>query len=760
MFYPYSTLLFCNIYVDTLILYRYRIGDYIKQNKQLLEKLRVSRLFSIWCAVLFLLTVGMPRAFAGETPAIDSLKKELLNHTKEDTSRANVLLYLSVRYHDISTDSQRYYAHEANRIAQKTGNKRYIVRAMNQVGAAQLFSGMYDSSLATYRSALNICNENNIPDLKEYIYTNIGNNYLRTGDNQLALTYFDSGAIFAERNNNQVGLARIRNNIGSIYYEMGAYTFALKSYLKGLQLHEKLNNKKDIEISLLNMSNVYYRLKDYPKAKEYIARAMKMAEESGSDYSVVSCHITYASIFNEEKKYDSAMLSLQKAMVLAKTVNQPYVTNIIIGNMAECYLRLDNTDSAYTLYRQSLGLSQQLQDGEGIALAKSGLGQILVKKGELKQGINYLLEALKMLEEAGMKEQSLETAAVLANSYEQVGDYKSAIKYYKIKDAYRDTLNKEEALRNARNLEYDYQIDKREAQIALLEKDKDIEAARSKQQRILLIAAVAGLALALIIALMFFNNLKGAKRTNELILQQKNEIERQAKKLEELNNFKDTTFSVLSHDLRSPINALTGTMAMLDAGIITPEEFAQHKQELDNKLQSVTLMLDNLLQWAKSQMKGEHVLDIERINVKREVLRSFAVLKDAAQQKNIGLVNNVYDELYVSADRNQLDMIMRNLLSNAIKFTPQGGTVTVSAQQKTGLIELAIADTGIGMPEDQAKQLFNGTPNTSTSGTSGEKGTGIGLQLTHDFIKNNGGDIKVKSEYGEGTTFTIILPSA
>lgn len=700
------------------------------------------------------------QVLAGETPAIDSLKKELINHTKEDTGRANVLLYLSVRYHDISADSQRYYAREAYRIAKKTGNKRYIVRAMNQVGAAQLFSGMYDSSLATYRAALSMCNKYNIPDLKEYIYTNIGNIYLRIGDNPLALTYFDSGALFAEKNNNQIGLARIRNNIGSIYYEMGAYTLALKSYLKGLQLHEKLNNTKDVEISLLNMSNVYYRLKDYPKAKEYIARAMKMAEKTGSDYSVASCHITYASIFNEEKKYDSAMISLQKAMALAKTVNQPYVTNIIIGNMAECYLRLGNMDSAYVLYNQSLELSKELQDGEGIALAKSGLGQILVKQGKFSQGISYLLEALSMLEQAGMKEQSLETADVLATSYEKMGDYKSALRYYKIKDAYRDTLNKAEALQNARNLEYDYQIDKREAQIALLEKDKDIEASKSQLQRILLIAAFAGLVLALVIAYLFFTNLKSARRNNELILQQKNEIEDQARKLEELNNFKDTTFSVLSHDLRSPINALTGTMAMLDAGIITPEEFAQHKQELDNKLQSVTLMLDNLLQWAKSQMKGVNTLHIEKINVKRKVLQSFAVMKDSAQQKGILLTHNIPDELYLRADRNQLAMVLRNLLSNAIKFTPNNGVVTVSAREVGDKVEIAVTDTGVGMPAHRITQLFNGTPNASSAGTGGEKGTGIGLHLSYDFIKNNGGDISVDSREGDGTTFTIMLPVA
>ncbi|HEY9176056.1 MAG TPA: tetratricopeptide repeat-containing sensor histidine kinase [Flavipsychrobacter sp.] len=712
---------------------------------------------------LLLLTLAgnVPRAIAGETTAIDSLKSELQQHTSEDTNRVNVLLYLSVRYHNISADSQRHYGREAYRIALKTGDKRYIVRAMNQVGAAQLFSGMYDSSIATYRAALRMCNEYDIPDLKEYIYTNIGNNYMRMGDNARGLIYFDSGAIFAEKNGNRVGLARIRNNIGSIYYDQGAYTLALKNYLKGLKLHEQLNNKADIEISLLNMSNVYYRLKDYPKAKDYIARAMKMAEESGSDYSVVSCLITLASIFNEEQKYDSAMMSLRKALPLAKSVNQPYVTNIVIGNMAEGYLKLGDVDSSYILYKETLTLSEQLEDVEGLALAKAGIGQILLKRGDSRGGIAYLQEALETLRASGMREQALETADILAGSYEKISDYKSALKYVRLKEAYRDTLNKEEALRSARNMEYDYQIDKREAQIALLEKDKDIEAAKLKQQRILLIAALAGLLLALIIAYLFFANLKRARKTNELILQQNREIEEQAKKLKELNSFKDTTFSVLSHDLRSPINALTGTMAMLDAGIITPEEFALHKQELDTKLQSVTLMLDNLLQWAKSQMKGENTLHIEKINVKRKVLKTFAVMKDAAQQKGISLShNNIPDDLYVSADRHQLAMVMRNLLSNAIKFTPDNGTVTIAARRNNNRVEIDVTDTGIGMKPEQAARLFDGTPNTSTAGTVGEKGTGIGLHLSYDFIRNNGGDIKVDSRPGAGTTFTITLPAA
>ena len=627
------------------------------------------------------------------------------------------------------------------------------------MGSAHLYKGQLDSSLIYYKQALKICNDHNLDEWKAFSYNNLGIVYLRTADYMEALSYYDTGAHIAKKNNNKTVLARIKSNIGSVYYEQGLYSPALKNFLEGLKIHEELGNQKDISLSVLNLSNVYYRLKDYPKAKKYISRAMDMAKESDDKWSVISCHTTYASIYNEEKKYDSSLICLQEALQLSVAINQPYVTNLLKGNIAECYLHLGKLDSAYTLFKESLVVSEQIQDPEGVAIAKGGIGQILVKKGETAKGIKYMEESLAILQATGMKQQVLELTEILAQSNENIGNYKNTVKYIKLKETYRDSLALDETRKEAKNLQFEYELDKKSARIALLEKDKAIEKSKADTQRILLISALAGMVLAIIIALLFFRNLRNIKKSNELILIQKQEIEHQAEKLKALNKFKDTTFSVLSHDLRSPINALTGTMAMLDEGIITPQEFTAHKHELVNKLQSVTLMLDNLLYWAKSQMQGEHTLNIEKLNVRRNVLKSFAILKDAAQQKNIILTTTIPEELYVYADQNQVEMILRNLLSNAIKFTPENGTVSVTARRDDAFVAISVTDTGIGMTEAQAEKLFDGNTNASTIGTNGEKGTGIGLRLSFDFIKNNGGNIAIKSNQGAGSTFTVKLPA-
>lgn len=691
---------------------------------------------------------------------IDSLKRELSLKVNSDTANVQLRLDISKQYFDISPDSSLHYAQTAYKASQKLGNSNLFIASCLQIGNAFYQLSRYDSALHYTGKALALARQRKDHMHYTRALTATGNIYLRQNDYKNALRYYDSSRRAAGKYKDSTELATVINNIAIIHFEQGNYATALKNHLTALSLNEKLGRKPEIETTLLNISNIYFRLGVHEKAKEYAARAMVLAKVSGSQWSAVSVQTTYAMIYNEEKKYDSAMAYLVQAMNLAKPINSPYLNNLLNGNMAECYLNMGNIEQAEKLFSESLHESGRLNDQMGLALAKGGLGQIMVRKGQLQQGISYLEDALDVLQDNDMHEQAMHLADTLARTLEKTGHYKEALKYYHISENYSNTIAKNKGRIAAQKMEYDYALEKKEDRIALLEKDKAIEAGKIANNRIVLFSALASAVLAIVIALLLFRNMMNTRKRNAVITEQKNEIELQAEKLRRLNAFKDTTFSVLSHDLRSPINALTGTMSMLDEGIITPDEFKLYKEELNNKLQSVTLLLDNLLQWAKSQMKGENVLDLEKISVRRKVLKSFAVLKDAAQQKNITLAANFTEQLYVYADRNQVDMVIRNLLSNAIKFTPENGSVNVSAVQQGNEVAISITDTGIGMTKEQAERLFDGNPNISTHGTDGEKGTGIGLHLSHSFILNNKGRIAVQSHPGKGTTFTITLPAA
>lgn len=690
---------------------------------------------------------------------IDSLKNLLIKKHLNDTSTALLCVQISVEYHNKNVDSQVSYAQKALHSGNLDQYPVVLSRVYTQNGGAQFARSNFDSAIYYYDMAHNLLINAKAQNRLPNSYLNIGNVYLRQNELIKALTYYDSAITWAQKEDNQGELGRAYSNTANVYYEQGDYTAAIEYYLKSMDIQERMDKKQDLQSTYSNLGNIYTRLGDYESAKRYIQLATDAAKEQQSNWSLVSAKVAYGMIYNEEKKFDSSLRCMQDALILAEDMNSSYLLGILKSNIGECYHNMKQYHKAYNYYNEALKICQEINDKQGVAIAKSGIGQVLVAQGKNSTGILYLTEAYDELKEEGNLEQTFILLDTLSNVFEKTGDYKSALKYAHLRDEYADSLDKKDVLKTVHNLEFQYQLDKQKARIELLEKDHAIETERAKNQQLLLITSIIGFILVTIIAILVFRNLRIARKRNKIILEQKAEIEEQAQKLAELNKFKDTTFSVLSHDLRSPINALTGTMAMLDEGIMTPEEFSQHKVELDNKLQSVSLMLDNLLQWATVQMRGEHTLNIEKINVQRKILRGLAVSQFAAEQKNITITGNVSNALFALGDRNQIEMVVRNLLSNAIKFTPAGGNITYSAEKQGDMVAIKISDSGVGMPKELVNKLFDGKTNNTTTGTNGEKGTGIGLHLSHEFILNNGGDILVESEEGKGTTFTILLPA-
>lgn len=248
------------------------------------------------------------------------------------------------------------------------------------------------------------------------------------------------------------------------------------------------------------------------------------------------------------------------------------------------------------------------------------------------------------------------------------------------------------------------------------------------------------------------------QQTHDL-LEKNREIKTQQVKLENLNQIKDRLFSIISHDLRSPLNTLQGFLSLLNTG----DNFLNtHEGELilDNTKERLTVsldLLDNLLFWASSQMDSLRVDKTEFIFF-QIVEENFKLFQVIATQKNIVLSNLVNPDLLIKADLNMIKMICRNLISNAIKFTPKGGQVELSTIEHTDFIQVCISDTGIGIAPEKQKMIFNLDTRHSTKGTEQESGTGVGLILCKEFIEDHHGKIWFESEEGKGTTFFFTLP--
>lgn len=247
---------------------------------------------------------------------------------------------------------------------------------------------------------------------------------------------------------------------------------------------------------------------------------------------------------------------------------------------------------------------------------------------------------------------------------------------------------------------------------------------------------------------------------SEELLAQREELVKQRDKFEELNNTKDKLFSILAHDLRSPFNSLLGFSDLLFRNLRTYslEKIEIQVGHIRETAQSTFYLLNNLLDWARNQ-QGIIKITPQQIFIKELVDNEINLLQQQAKRKGIGLklITNG-DELPVEADPDTIATVLRNLISNAIKYSKKGQEVILNIEYQQENLCFSVTDSGIGMSPEKVGSLFNVNTNHSTKGTSGEKGTGLGLLLCADFIEKHGGTIWAESELGKGSTFFFTLP--
>jgi signal transduction histidine kinase len=231
-------------------------------------------------------------------------------------------------------------------------------------------------------------------------------------------------------------------------------------------------------------------------------------------------------------------------------------------------------------------------------------------------------------------------------------------------------------------------------------------------------------------------------------------------RLERLNDHRNLLFGVISHDLKNPFNAILGYAELLErsAELLPPERLKEYVRNLREGARRAFDLVGNLLHWAQLQLESA-TLRPGSVEVAPLVERCAEAQRGAAAVKGIEIaVEPARVGLRIHADVAAAETVLRNLLANAVKFTPSGGRVTVGARAVAGMVEIVVADTGVGIPENRLPTLFEIVAQRSTVGTGGESGTGLGLVLCRELTTRSGGRIEVESWPGRGSRFAVTLP--
>lgn len=536
-------------------------------------------------------------------------------------------------------------------------------------------------------------------------------------------------------------------HLGQAYKIKGNYQRSIEYLFEALRIAEIVDNNLAASVKTV-LGSVFGRIGDIDKLSYYFQQGIR--DFSGGDnfhdsLRIMVTYNNYAEAYYNNQYYDSAYKYYEKALHWALILDRVYESHFILGNQGMVNLKLGRADTAEVQLLSVIDYLSRYNDMASLLTFKTHLAEVYIEKKAYEQAENTLNECLSIALDLDLKEQIRDCYQRLSQLYEQTGNFHSSLFHYRKYIAFRDSIKNVETIRKIGDLRTEFEVGQKQAEVDLLTVEK-------RNQRIILFSTAAFALVLIILAAIIYKYYRSKSRISKVLAVQKQELER-------LNHTKDKFFSIISHDLRGPVSSFHGISRMIKYLVTTKEtnQLLEIADDIDQSVDRLSSLLDNLLTWAMQQ-QGHFPNVPEKLHVPELAEDLVQTLGNMAGGKNIKLTEKVDQELAIWADRNMTMTILRNLVNNALKFTPEGGSVAISATEKGDFAEISVSDTGVGIPQEKLDRLFTLQDKKSTYGTSGEKGLGLGLQLVYEFIELNGGKIAVESEEGGGTVFKVVLP--
>jgi len=563
---------------------------------------------------------------------------------------------------------------------------------------------------------------------EEYLYT----------DSVKSRTYVVEALQLAKHSRSKPAEAKAYSALGNFYSIYHLLNHAHAHHLKAEKIYLELDDKELLYDHYYNMMMTFYDFMEHENTEYYANKVSGMATER-KDWNKALTTQYMLGISRYRNNYGQEALDFfldlyRRALHIDDSLHiSQNITITLAGRCARAYIR---------------GLKRPVE-------AMPFLHKIRVSylKNDLKPYYifiyNELAEAHAMMHNIDSAEyyinramESEKTISFLPRAYltgakidSIKGNYLSALINYQKFCHISDSLHREATSVGQARLKVWHEFDQKDFEKRLLQQEY-----HKQRKMILLLAILLAVILALLGLAIYFYRAIIAKNLQ----------------MKELNIFKDKLFSVVAHDLRSPVSSLVTLLRTINMHRLNPEKQTMMLKEISGKVDNTYELVDNLLRWSKSQMQGIVPAPVY-FDVKEESGAITDSLQAFAANKMVVLKNEI-EQQQVYADRDMFDVVVRNLIINAIKYTSAEGKITISSALSDNMLVISVEDNGTGISEEIQNSLFKPSETQSQRGTNNESGTGLGLLLCADFVKANGGSIWFTSVQGEGSTFFFSVP--
>ena len=701
---------------------------------------------------LILLSVLFTALFADATT--DSLRSAIRRY--KGLPRIDAQLELAYHLRRSDFQSCREHALNAVREARELCKPDREAKGLYYLGLTYYYNDIVDTSMEYLQEAEQLYrSDRNYRDLAK-VLSMIGTTYLTTtGDQEKAISYYNEALIHARKYSDHMTMAVVYSQLSNIFRLNGAYQQAIEFIYNSREQYEKADFTEGVAWINYSIARIYTTMSLYDEADELFLKGYEIYSQLPEDISTLTgqaiCLDELAFVHTEMRDLEKAREYNDRAYAIYKRIDNLFGQSNSLKYKAYIQYYSGDSKAALETLERALKLKKEIPDLLGFPGVYHLFGMILRKEGKFRQAIDSLHTGLEYALNNNQKNRIMDLNHQLSLIYVELGQYEKAYDYQCRHVALMDSIYKSKATRGMTQLEALYTLNARQREIDELQQDKLISELRLRREKtvrnLLLAMLVIIVVFTLIVLKLYINN----KKTNIA-------LEKNRRKLQELNATKDKFFSIIAHDLKSPFNSIIGFSTMLERYCRAKdyekiEEFSGNIRDVSKQTFN---LLENLLDWSRSQT-GSIPFNPRNVDIRVAVQNAAELMYSRAKHKDIGFDIHA-QEVKVWADENMLHTVLHNILSNAVKYSGRGSQIHISAGKKEGMLEIVIRDEGIGMDEKTRENIFRIDQSGSRPGTEGEQGTGLGLIISREFIEKHGGSIRVESEPGKGSTFVITIP--
>ncbi|MEP5612062.1 MAG: ATP-binding protein [Cyclobacteriaceae bacterium] len=579
-------------------------------------------------------------------------------------------------------------------------------------------------------------------------------------DYDSALTTLNRYESLAFQYNDTTNIVTAYTERGGFFELAGDLPRALDFQLKALELSEMAMDTFAIATSYINLAVFYQKIDNSDLALSYNKKALNTYLQLGENIKLAQIYsnigLSYddlGQLNNDPIMHDSAGYYFEKGYAIAENLGSQFGMAVTKLNMGLNAYRKKEYQVAISIFDDVFVFFDKVSDDLGVCLCYLNYCRIYKDLGQVERAIELGIKGFELAKKNKFTNEMQQTSKSLFQLYEMKNDAELAYQYFKEFTAAKDTIFNRNNDREIGALESKFELNKSMLENTLLEKEVDLKSQTITSQRTLIGAAVLTVALLLIIALLLRKQLLERKRLS-------NTIEEQSNKLKELDKAKTRFFANISHDLRSPLTLILGSLDKIserDYDILDAE--SREMLDLGYKNGKRLLYLADEIMDLTRLEEGKVQLNLQYVKIVPYLRLLTKMFSSAADIKMIELKfsTEADEETILHLDPHQFEKIIYNLLSNAIKFTPDGGKVDIELKTEKEYLKIMITDSGSGIPTESIQHIFDRYYQAGSTEFRSQTGVGIGLALVKELVELHEGLIQVESS-SSGTIFTISIP--